>query len=379
MSKVFAMEKIRREKGDASLQALIYLLVGLGIVMLFSASYYPGMRIHEDPFYFVVRQLIWVAMGTAAAWVLSRMNLDLLRQAAPWLLLVSAVLMLLTFVPFLSKPLLGARRWLFLFGQTFQPSELVKFSLTVYLAMIFSRRDGKMHDIVNTLLPPFMVVMFFIFLVLLQNDYSTAMFILFVCLAMFFVAEVKFRYLLVVLGGSALLGVLALFSKAYRIERVLTFLDPERDPSGSGYQILAAKKALVEGGLFGSGLGGGQRKLGSLPEVQSDFILGVIGEETGLIGITVLFVLFGLLLWKGYRTAASQPQRFGYFLGFGISSFIFYQFLVNSAVVAGAIPATGVTLPFFSAGGSSILVTLMMMGLLVNLSRQTQKEGPLVR
>jgi cell division protein FtsW len=223
------------------------------------------------------------------------------------------------------------------------------------------------------LLPPFAVSFVFVGLTLLQNDYSTAMFLLFVILVLFFLAEVQLRYWLTVLGCALGLGVFGILAAPYRIERVLTFLSPNRDPSGASFQIQAARDALVAGGFFGVGFGAGTHKLGGVPYVYNDFIMASLAEETGFWGVTLVFVLFGLLAWKGYEASLAQSDPFRKITGLGITTFLVYQVLINMAVVVGAVPATGVTLPFFSYGGSSVVISLFMGGLLLNLSRSLGK------
>jgi len=286
--------------------------------------------------------------------------------------MLSLLLTLLTFIPGVGLPVLGARRWLFVFGRSFQPSELVKFCLVLYLATLFSKKEERINDPLNSILPPLIVVSFFVTLIYLQNDFSTAFFILFISIAMFFIARIKLRYFFF-LGFIVLpLGVLLLFSKAHRVKRIIAFLNPALDPSGSGFQVIAARSALINGGFWGRGLGSGVKKLGGLPEAHSDFIYAVISEEIGFLGALFVLFLFILFAWRGYSISLKARDNFIYYLSFGITSLIFVQSLMNIAVVIGLIPATGIPLPFFSSGGSSIVLTLFMSGLLLNLSRSTQ-------
>jgi len=237
------------------------------------------------------------------------------------------------------------------------------------LASMFAKKEGRLNDVGRSLLPPFSVSFVFVGLALLQNDYSTAMFMLFVILVLFFLADVKLQYWFTVLGCAIGLGVFGILAAPYRLERVLTFLQPERDPSGASFQTLAARDALEAGGFFGVGFGAGTHKLGGVPEVHNNFILASVGEELGLWGIAALLALFGVLAWRGYLASLAQTDSFRKILGLGLTTFLVYQVLINAAVVAGAVPATGVTLPFFSYGGSSVVLSLVMGGLLLNLSR----------
>jgi cell division protein FtsW len=370
MSAAFLPEKVRGEKTDLLLLTVLVLLVGLGTAVLFSASYFTAERLSGSPYFFLQKQLVLLSVGTVGAWFLSRLNLDLVRRAVPVLLGISALLMIVVFLPVWDAgEILGARRWIVKFGLSFQPSELAKLTVVLYLASMFAKKEGDLNDVGRSLLPPFAVSFVFVGLTLLQNDYSTAMFLLFVILVLFFLADVKLRYWFTVLGCAVGLGVFGVLSAPYRVERVLTFLNPHRDPSGASFQIQAARDALVAGGFFGTGFGAGVHKLGGVPYVYNDFVLASVAEETGFWGVTLVFVLFGLLAWRGYEISLAQKDTFRRITGLGITTFLVYQVLINAAVVAGAVPATGVTLPFFSYGGSSVVISLFMGGILLNLSR----------
>ncbi len=370
MSAVFAPEQVRGEKTDLLLLTVLVLLVGLGTAVLFSASYFTADRLTGSPYYFLQKQLTLLLVGGAGAWILSRLDLDLLRRAVPVLLIISFILMVAVFLPVWDAgEILGARRWIVKFGLSFQPSELAKLTVVLYLASMFAKKKGQLDDVRQSLLPPFGVSFVFVGLTLLQNDYSTAMFLLFVILVLFFLADVRLRYWFVVLGFAGGLGILGVLSAPYRMERILTFLSPDRDPSGASFQIRAAKDALVAGGVFGTGFGAGTHKLGGVPYVYNDFVLASLAEETGFWGVTAVLALFGLLAWKGYQVSLIQTDPFRRITGLGVTTFLVYQVLINAAVVVGAVPATGVTLPFFSYGGSSVVISLFMGGILLNLSR----------
>jgi cell division protein FtsW len=206
--------------------------------------------------------------------------------------------------------------------------------------------------------------------VLLQNDYSTSIFVLVIGLAMMYIARVRLVQFFLVTLFTLPLGFLLLFTREHRVQRLLAFFDLSSHSSGTGYQIVTAKAALVAGGLFGKGLGRSAAKLGPLPMSYSDFIYAIVGEETGLLGALFVLALFALLAWRGYRIALKSLDHFSYYVAFGLTSALCLQALLNMAVAAGLVPTTGVTLPFFSAGGSSLFTTLVMCGLLVNLSRR---------
>ncbi len=371
MAGIFSAERIERNPGDLVLLASLFVLLGTGLAMLFSASFYWAQRLYQDPIYFVRRQVIWVGIGAVAGFIAARISLAFVKRIMPWLLLATLIAMVLTFVPGLGAKYLGARRWIFVFGSSFQPSEVVKVVLVLYLAHILDRKNEKLDDTVNSLLPPFIVSVVFAGLIYLQNDYSTSLFVLFVAGLMFFVARVKLRYFIAILTMVVPLATLLLLTREHRVARLIAFIAPEGDPAGIGYQVLASQRALSDGGLWGQGIGEGVRKLGSLPEVHSDFVFAVVGEELGLVGVFLVLALFLFFAYRGYRIAWKSNGLFNSLVAFGLTSTLLLQALLNMSVVAGLVPATGIPLPFFSAGGSSILMSMIACGLLMNVSRDT--------
>lgn len=371
----FNFERINRHTGDPILTTIIILLVGLGLAMLFSASFYYGELRFDDSYHFLKRQFLLMVAGALLSFFVSRMPVNTLRKAIPFLLLVSFILMILSFVPGVGKPLQGARRWIFIFDFSFQPSELVKFSLILYLAHIFSKKEDRINDLLGTVMPPLIVSAVFIVLIYVQNDFSTAFFVFFLVILMFYIAKINFWYFLFLGSVGIPLAVILLFTKEHRVRRILTFLNPDLDPVGAGYQVNAALSSLVNGGFWGVGLGEGTKKLGGLPEAHSDFIFAVLGEETGLIGVVFALAIFLAFAFRGYQIACNSKDKFGYYVSFGITTIVLYQTLLNIAVVGGLIPATGIPLPFFSSGGSSIVMTLIMCGVLVNISRNNRNGG----
>ncbi len=363
------VERVEKQPMDFLLFLILLMLVGVGMAMVLSASAYEGQRTFADPYYFLKRQLLSAGVGLALTLALARLPHELLRRLSPALLLIALMLTLLTFVPGLGRPVLGARRWLLVFGLSFQPSELVKLAVVLYLASVFHKKEGRMDDPVNSILPPLIVVAAFVALIYVQNDFSTAFFVLLVALSVFFMAQVRLYYFLLLAVLVVPLGGMLLFTRAHRVQRLMAFLNPLADPEGSGFQIIAARAALVSGGFWGKGLGRGLRKLGGLPEVHSDFIFAAVGEEAGFLGALFVILLFVVLAWRGYRIAAASEDSFVRLLAFGITSTLVLQALLNVAVVLGLAPATGIPLPFFSAGGSSLMISMVMGGVLLNLSR----------
>lgn len=367
----FSAEKINQKSGDFMLPLIMVLLAGIGISALFSASYYYGSYKFNDPGYFFTRQFTFMLVGVVLAFTISRLSLSVISRYIPLFLFVCMILMLATFIPGIGREMMGGRRWIVIAGKSIQPSEFVKLALILYLSSIFGKKHEKIHDFFNSVLPPLLIVAVFTVLILAQNDFSTAAFVMIVSLLMFYVAGVKYGYFVFIFTAIIPLAGMLLFSKEHRVRRIISFLDPGSDPSNAGYQVLSARRALSHGGFWGTGIGLGSQKLGGLPEAHSDFIFAVIGEETGILGVAFIIVLFLALAVRGYGLALKFREKnlFAYFLTFGLTTSILYQALINMAVVSGMLPVTGITLPFFSHGGSSVIVTFIMCGLLLNLSR----------
>lgn len=354
--------------------AIVLVLIILGLGMLWSASWYRAQQLYGEPLRFVLRHALWMTAGVFVMGISALIPLSWARRVLPLIVLGSIIVSLLTFIPGISARYMGARRWIILFNISFQPSEILKATLVLYLAHILGRREGEFSDPLHTLIPPTIVVAVFSGIVLLQNDFSTAVFIGLVAAAMFYAAGVPNRYFAGLFSLAVPITLIALFTREHRVRRIIAFLNPGYDPSGSGYQILAARRALENGGFWGAGIGQSARKFGGLPEAQSDFLFAVAAEELGFVGVVTVIGLFLLLFGRGVSLARRQEDTFKSLLIFGLITSIFLQALLNIAVVAGAVPATGIPLPFFSAGGSSLVITFAMCGLILNASGNEQRE-----
>lgn len=366
----FELEKVPGGQSDFILVLTIILLAGCGFSALFSASYNYADRYFNDSFLFIRKQLILGGVGGLLGFAAYKMPEDFIRRYTPMFLLGTMLLILLTFVPGLGEEVMGARRWIFVFGFSFQPSELAKLAVILYLANIFDKKKDRMNDLANTVIPPLIIVAVIIALVLLQNDFSTAVFILLVSLIMFFMAGVPILYFLYLIMAVIPLSIIILFTKPHRVERLIAFINPETDPVGSGYQVIAARSALESGGFWGAGIGNGLKKLGGLPEVHSDFIFASTAEEVGFIGVLSIILLFLGFAARGFVKGYRSSSRYDFLLSLGLTACILYQALFNLAVVSGLVPATGIPLPFFSSGGSSLLVTFIMCGFLLGVTRR---------
>lgn len=365
-------EKIVKNGTDSGFTALLVMVVASGLAALFSASWYLSEKYYQVPHHFFTYQLFWTLLGVAGAFVISRIPVHIVRRSIPWFLVITIVLNLMTYIPRIGFSSGGARRWISLFGYTFQPSELVRVAVVLYLAHIFDKKEDRIHDYFNTLIPPFLVVCLFCSIVYFQNDFSTSAYIFVLAIIMFFIAGVSLKFLSVIVSGFGLAAIGMVGAKGYRLDRIRTWLNPDIDPRGAGYHMIKAREALQNGGLWGMGFGRGESKLGKLYSAHSDFVGAVIGEEAGLIGIAAVLGLFLLLTLKGYGIAFRLKGPFYRYASFGLMTSVYLQVITNMAVVCGLVPATGIPLPFFSLAGSSAFITLLICGLLYNFQRNQE-------
>jgi cell division protein FtsW len=287
-----------------------------------------------------------------------------------FLVAVAAFLCILTLVPGIGIERYGASRWIEIASFSYQPSEMVKFVLPLYLAHLLDKKAGNMDNFYSGILPPVLVTGLFFGLIYVQNNFSTAVFLVFNAMIIFFLAGMRYRYFLAAIAMIVPISALLVFTKEHRVRRLVSFIRPEWDPMGAGFQVNASRDAIISGGFLGKGIGEGTRKIASIPEIHSDFIFSAYAEETGFVGILLLFALFSLFAVLGYRAAWKAETVFGRLLAASLTTMIVTQALLNVAVVSGALPATGIPLPFFSAGGSSLVTTLICAGLIANVARK---------
>jgi cell division protein FtsW len=371
------MDFIRRMDRILLLSTLA--LVGFGIVMVYSASFPVGTERMGDPYHFLKKQAIAAALGIGLLVLGARLNYRYWQPLALPLLVGSILLLFLVFVPGLRQQIGGASRWLKIYGFSFQPSELAKLALVIYLARSLTKKEGRMERFTVGFLP-FAIVLAILFpLVLMQPDFGTGVLFVAVVFLMLFVAGTPIRFL----GGALLAAVPFLVYLAvkadYRWERIIAYLDPWKDSGKAGFQIIQSFLGFGAGKVFGVGLGEGKQKLFYLPEIHTDFIFSVIGEELGLVGVTIIIALFLVLVIRGFQSCFRAPDRFGTYLSLGISVLIAIQTLLNMGVVTGLLPTKGSTLPFISYGGTSLMMNLMAVGILLNVHSQgvrSRNEGP---
>jgi cell division protein FtsW len=364
----------RKLRSDWMLFLATILLVGLSIVMVYSASAVVAMERYGQPYLFLIKQGMWAALGIGVLGLVMRVDYRNYRQPALiWTALVVVVVCLLAVL--FSPPVNGAHRWFSVVGFGVQPSELAKLVGIFFIAALLERRMHRIDDVGYSLLPIGIVVLGLVGLILLEPDFGTAMTLGIIAAVMVFTAGLGYRYII----GAALCALPGLYivmmSTAYRRRRMLAFLDPWQDPLGDGFQIIQSLIAVGTGGVWGKGLMNGVQKLFYLPEPHTDFIYAVVSEELGLAGATAVLICFCVIAWRGTRVALRAPDSFGALLAIGLTAMIAVQAFVNVSVVLGLLPTKGIPLPFVSAGGSSLLINLLGMGILLNVSQHASTEA----
>ena len=358
----------RKLQSDKWLFLATLALVCASVVMVYSASALLALERFQQPYLFVTKQLMWAMLGIAVLSLVMRIDYRTYRNETLIWTMLGGVTVLLIAVLF-SAPINGSRRWFSIGPLGIQPSELAKIAAILFTAMMLERRMHRVNELKYSLLPIGIVVGALVGLILIEPDLGTAVSLLAVVGFMIFVAGLSYRYII----GALLLAVPALYvlvwSAEYRRRRLLAFLDPWADPLGDGFQIIQSMIAIGTGGVTGKGLMGGVQKLFYLPEPHTDFIFAVISEETGLLGATVIVGCFCVIAWRGLRAAMHAPDAFGSLLAIGLTMMIVLQAFVNISVVMGLLPTKGITLPLVSNGGSSLLVNLLAMGVLLNISQ----------
>ncbi len=358
----------RTLKSDKLLFVMTMLLVGLSVVMVFSASAVLAADRNQSAMRFAGKQLVWAVLGTALMLVAMRVDYhQLKRPALIWTWLTATVLLL--FAVFLFDPINGTQRWITLGFASIQPSELAKLGLVLFTAALLDRRMHRVNEPSHTLLPIAAITGGLVFLVFSQPDFGTSVMLVTIVMAMLFAAGLSYRYLAGCLMLMLPAAMLAVYIAPYRFERLMTFLDPMAYEFDEGFQIVHSLFALGSGGLLGRGLMASVEKLW-IPEPHTDFIFSIIGEEFGLVGTTLTLACFVVIGWRGLRTSLRAPDRFGALLGVGITAMIVIQALVNISVVTSMVPTKGIPLPFVSNGGSSLVINLIAMGILLNVSQQ---------
>lgn len=363
---------------DYSLLFIIIFLIGFGFVMLYSTSSYNAQIKFGSSTYYLKKQMFATALGFVAMFIVTFADYHWLRKIAPLAYIGSLVLILLVKTP-LGMSFNGARRWIGIGPFSFQPAEAAKLGLIIFMAYFVERKSKSIRNVGT-----YMVLLFFVALVagmiyVITSNLSSAIIIMGIGIVMLFVASPKYSHfivtgLIVVVGGALLLLVEGVVNKSFRFQRIVVWLEPEKYPKDGGYQVLQALYAIGSGGILGKGLGNGIQKLGFVPEAQNDMIFTIICEELGLVGALAVIALFVFMIWRFMIIANNAPDLFGSMLVVGVLAHIAIQVVLNIAVVTNTIPNTGVTLPFISYGGTSVLFLMTEMGIALSVSRRIRYE-----
>jgi len=358
----------RKLQSDKVLFTTTILLVALSVVMVYSASAPVALERHGRASMFLIKQGMWAVLGVAMLYVVMRIDYRVYREPAfIWTSL--AVVSFALVAVYFCAPINGARRWFGVGGIGVQPSELAKLAAIFFIAAILERRGRRIDDLTYAVLPIAIVVLGLVALILPEPDFGTSMSLLLIAAVMVFAAGLDYRYII----GATLVALPAVYmvvmGSPYRRRRTLSFLNPWDDPLGDGFQIVQSIIAIGTGGVWGRGLMNGVQKLFYLPEPHTDFIYSVISEELGLIGATAVVLCFCIVSWRGMRVALRAPDSFGAFLALGLTTMVAAQAFVNISVVLGLMPTKGIPLPFVSFGGSSLVINMVGMGILLNVSQ----------
>lgn len=357
------------KKCDISLILFTVLLWGIGMFTLYICSGNYGMRAFSDSLYFVKRQMISSCLGFMLFIVFATFNMETIKHFLPLMVVITLILSALTFVPGIGIERNGARRWIKLGFTTFQPSEMVKFVIVLYLANYFEKQAKIADSFDKTVFPAVLVSFIMVGTIVIQSDMSTSVFVAALSILLFIASGSKIFWLVPVMSIVVPLCALFIFLEPYRLNRIIGFLDQDSYLQTLNYQTYAARRAISSGGFWGQGLGSNLSRINSIPEIQSDYIFAGWVEAMGYFGVLVYFALLALFAWRGIHCALCAKSRFASIAAFGFIVSIVAQSVMNIAVVGGVIPTTGIPLPFFSSGGSSILFTLATCGFLVNASR----------
>lgn len=367
MIKKLPRPEVMTQKHQLDIQLLISvaILTLFGLVMVYDASATQAFQNYQDKYFFIKQQLVWVILGIFTIAFLSFFNYQYFKKLALPLLLLAFGLLLLVFVPGLGVSALGAHRWLNIGFITIQPSEIIKLASVIFFAALFQRR-------IKTL--PFLIVFMIVAINvgLLQKDLGSTVVYTVIAVGLFFLAGAPIKYFFVLIPLVLLGGAIFTFSSYYRLKRVLAFFDPLADPQGFSYHISQILIALGSGGWFGLGIGQSRQKFNFIPEVTTDSIFAVIGEELGFLGSATLILLIGFVLLRIFKIAQASQDPFAKLLASGIGLWLGAQAIVNLAAMVALIPLTGVPLPFISYGGSALLTNLIAIGILLNISKSTK-------
>ena len=356
-------------KLDLSLIIGIILISLFGLIMIYSSSYVWAEYKFNDPYKFVRTQGIFLAIGYILMLVISNIDYMKYLNKANLIFGVCFLLLILVLIPGIGTIRNGSRSWFGIGGLGIQPSEFTKLALIIFTSKYLTNNEKKLKDIKNGVLPILLILILVFGLIMLQPDFGTGVIIVMTIIVLLFISGVSMGFF-VKIGILGILGVVTLIVLApYRMKRIVSFLNPWSDPLGSGFQIIQSLYAIGPSGLLGKGIGNSIQKHFYLPEPQTDFIFAIISEELGILGVLIITGLFILIISRGFKIAINCEEKFGKYIAFGITFGLAFQALLNLMVVVGLIPVTGVTLPFLSYGGSSLLISMISIGILLNIGK----------
>lgn len=339
-----------------------------GLLMVYSSSSVWSEYKFGYSYYYLIRQLIFSIIGVILMFIISKIDYNKYKKHANIILLTSFLLLILVLIPGIGQIRNGSRSWFGIGGLGFQPSEIAKLALIIFISKYLANHEKEVKSFKKGVFPILIIIFAFFGLIMLEPDFGTGMVIVMTLLIMLFASNIKLSFF-AYMGVVGILGIVGLIIIApYRMSRIISFINPWVDPLGSGYQIIQSLYAIAPSGLFGLGYGNSIQKHFYLPEPQTDFIFAIISEEFGIVGILLLSILYLILFYNSIKISLNSPDLFGKYLSFGLIIGIIIQTVLNISVVIGLVPVTGVTLPFLSYGGSSLLITMCSMGIILNVS-----------
>ena len=359
---------------DYTLVITILLLLSIGLIMVLSASSPSALSESGDSYKYFNKQLLFAVLGIVAMCVISKIDYRFYQKFYKQSWWISLILLIL--VMLVGKTVNEAKRWIYITDTlSFQPSEIVKFLMIIFYAGILTKNRDQLGKFKEGFLKHILLVVPIIALLMLQPHFSASMVIITIVAVMMILAGCKFWHFLATGGAVGIPGMIGLIIlEPYRLARVTTFLDPWKDATGTGWQVIQSLYAIGSGGLFGAGLGESKQKYLYIPEPHNDFIFSVLAEELGFVGCVLVIVLFAIFIWRGVLIAMKSPDMFGSLIAIGITTMVAIQVILNIAVVTSSVPATGMPLPFFSYGGTALFILLCEMGVLLNISRASVKS-----
>lgn len=364
---MFTKQKINND--ITILVSIVLTLIAIGIIFVYSSSSFYALEKFGSPFFYVKRQVIGIALGSLLFYIAQKVPLIIIQQTSLFSFIGTLFLTAIPVLSSFSRKMHGSSRWINFFGFTFQPSELLKIAVTLYVASFLARKQEHKESFLRGYLPLLVILMMTSIILLKQPDFGCTVTILATVFIMIFIAKMNMKYLLILSGTAIPLAGLLAYLQPYRWQRILTYLDPWKDPQGTGFQIIQSLIAVGSGGLYGNGIAQSKQKFLYLPMQHTDFIFSIIAEETGFIGTTCLITLFALFLYFGFRLSWHLKNLFAIYLVQGLTVLITLQTIINLAVSTGLAPTKGISLPFISYGNTALACNMLIVGLIINAAQ----------